>query len=389
MPWLYQTPLTRRRFLQSAAIGAAMMFAPKWARSLTPELITTTVEFEAGQTYEDKFYICDPTFAQDTSVQAAAAPSGNGYTLRRVTVDSGFRNWQSRWNALPEVGPPPGVRSSCHGISSRGYSGVTYEGVKVRGFPQTGLHIDGCSDSTFTDVETENCFFGARFDGNGALIQNTTVRRFVAKDVWGPIPDTWNTAAFPSQARAGEYTGRDGLVVNTTRNCLFEDCTVVGETGNGAFKFGTSKNLTLRGLVGPNLQIQGSGGADPANSPQTASRDILMEFCTIDKTTGYGSSNFDINALQLSYHVENLRVRGCLFRTVDTNGHGCQLAQPNVEAYFEGCTFSGFNLLRGAQDAYAVHRNPTCWLNGGGTAGDADFIARNSFPKQLRKVLVA
>lgn len=365
-----------------------MMLAPKWARSLTPELITTTVEFEAGQTYEDKFYVCDPTFVLDTALNGAGAIVGDGVTLRGVSIDSGFRNWQSRWDTHPEVGPPPGVRSSTRGLVSRGWAGLTLEGIRVRGFPQEGVLAWGCSDSTLTDIEVENCFYGGRFLGDDGLIENTTVRRFVTRDVWGPIPDTWNTAAFPSKARSGEYTGRDGLVANTTRNCLFEECAAIGETGNGAFKFSTSKNLTLRGLVGPNLQIQGSGGPTPANSPETASSGILMEFCEIDKTTGYGFSNYDINALQLSFHMTDVFIRGCTIRTRDTNGHGCQMVAPNVEVRFENNIFSGFNLERGENDAYAVHRNPECFLNGGGTAGDADFIAKNSFPNQLRKVLV-
>lgn len=153
MPWLYKTPLTRRQLLRSAVIGAAMMAAPRWARAITPTIITETVEFEAGQTYEDKFYICDPAFDDDNSVAAAAKFTGSGgQTLRRVVLDSGFRHWQSRWDTFPEVGPPPGIRSSVSGMTSQGPSSLTLEGVEIRGFPQFGLFIYGCSDSTFTEI---------------------------------------------------------------------------------------------------------------------------------------------------------------------------------------------------------------------------------------------
>jgi hypothetical protein len=373
------------------------MALPRWARSLTPEYITEPVHFAAGQTYEDKFYICDPTFVHDSSVAAAAAGDGDGYTLRRVVIDSGLRHWQSRWNTGPTLGGDndPGVRSTCGGFTSQGPSGITLEGVRIVGFPQKGMLMWGCSGSTFTDIDVSLCNYGADFKGRTGFIENTNVTRLHVRDQWGPDTGNWDdTAYFESQARPGESTGRDGIIGDFMHHCVFTECSAVGETGVGAGKFANNlRDFTMVDCVFGNHQFQGSDGPDSTN---TTSRDITMVNCTIDKGNGYGVSAFNQNGLQLSWNIDNFRMLGGMIRCGGNNGHGVQIAEPNVDAFFEGVTFTGFNGFRCSgqtvtcgNPAYAVNRNEGTFLNGGGTEGDEDFVARNIFVNQERKVLVS
>jgi hypothetical protein len=101
--------------------------------------------------------------------------------------------------------------------------------------------------------------------------------------------------------------------------------------------------------------------------------------CFFDKSLGVGEGTDASNAIQVSWHVQDLLIERCTLIAAGKNGHGIQFAG-DAHGRVVNCTFDGFNGMRGVTPAHAVEAVDQSSVN-------ADFATVNTFRNQRRILL--
>jgi hypothetical protein len=251
---------------------------------------------------------------------------------------------------------------------------VRIEGVTIEGFPGSGIDAFGLDDGVIRDVSVTRCFLGIitrhYAPSSGLLIERVQVR-----DLWGPGAGKWpGTGGPPSQLRPGGFIGGDGVVCESVRHAVVRDCTVLGEQF-ASFKLVNPQDTEVSGLRGIGLMVQGTSDLE-WKIDKEPSRNTRVRNCTFDKSLGSGEVANEGNCIQVSWHVENLLIENCTLVAAGHNGHGIEFA---VDAHGRvvGCTFDGFNGMRGNAPAHAVELFDHSSVND-------DFASVNTFRNQRR-----
>ncbi len=380
-------PLDRRRFLTQLARGGVVVAwggpglacgGPPFptARAAPPggvEILERPIVLRRGDVLADRRFALAPDFAW-TTVMAAIYVEGSGVAIENVEL-VGAESWQPRWNAYHEpASAPRGIHAGTAGIRMQGAPGARVERVAVRGFPRAGMTGFGVDDAVFRDIAIERCFQGLTLE-HYQRNHRVRIERVHARDLWGPGPGRWpGVAGAPSRLRPGEFIGSDGLVLASLRHSTVRDCAVSGEQFASA-KLVNPQHTEVSGLRGVQLMIQGTSDLAWKIDKEPSTHAVVRD-CTLDARLGSGALASGGNAIQVSWHVRDLRIENCALIAAGRAGHGIQFAV-DVHGRIEGCTFDGFNGMAGVTPAHALD------LVEGSTA-NPDFAQVNRFVNQRR-----
>jgi hypothetical protein len=379
--------LDRRRFLIRLAHGAAVA---AWtgsglelgcampslaAAAVAPpggvELLSHPIILRSGDVLADRRFALAPDF-EWTSVMAAIYVAGSDVVIRNVEL-VGADSWQPRWDTYIEsVRAPRGINSGTAGIRLQGAPGAVVEKVSIRGFPRSAINGFGVDGAVFRDISVERCFQGLNLE-HYQRNHDVLVERVQARDLWGPGPGRWTgVAGAPSRRGPGQFIGSDGLVLASLRHSTVRDCSVAGEQF-ASIKLVNPQHTEVSGLRGVQLMIQGTSDLEWKIDKEPSTNTVVRD-CTLDSRLGSGALASAGNAIQVSWHVHDLRIENCTLIAAGRAGHGIQFAV-DVHGRIEGCTFDGFNGMAGIVPAHALD------LVDGSTA-NADFAQVNQFVNQ-------
>lgn len=340
------------------------------------ETLREPISLGPGDVLADRRFVLAPDFRWTVS-KAVIWVASPDVTIRNVEI-VGSDRWLPRWNAYNEPPDgPPGICSGMCGIRLQGAPRVRIEHVSVRGLPGGGIDGFGLEDGVIRDVGVRDCFVGVvtrQYLPNAGL----WIERVRVRDLWGPGPGRWpGVGGPPSLLRPGGFIGGDGIVCHSLRRALVRDSTVLGEQF-GSFKLVNSQHTTVSGLHGNHLMVQGTSDLE-WKIDKEPSRHTQVHDCVFDKRLGVGEVSDEGNGIQVSWHVHDLRIERCMLIGGGKNGHGIQFAG-DAHGRVVGCTFDGFNGVRGRGPAYAVETVD-------GSSVNADFEAVNTFRNQHRIAL--
>lgn len=340
------------------------------------EVLHAPILLQAGERLTGRRLWIAEDFAWNSWL-AAVYIAGAGVVVEDVEL-YGASSWHPRWNAYQEpAGGPPGIPSGCVGIRAQGAPGLHVSGVHIEGFPSVAIDAFGVSDGVFSDVTVTRCFQGIclrQYQPN----PRAQIRRCSIRDLWGPANGSWpGVDNLPSVVNPGASMGSDGIVVFKMSDGVISDCEILGEMFGG-FKIVNPQRSQILRVRCPVAMVQGT--SDLAwNIDKEPSRDTLMQDVVIDKSLGAGKAVQGGNGFQISWNVRSLAVRGCSFIAAGHDGHGVEQAG-DCQASFQGCTFRGWNGVRGTDPAHALHL-----LDGAKT--NLDFQPLNQFVDQQRILL--
>lgn len=388
--------LDRRRFLialgssAAAACAGSVLGAPRdgvaaedsragaapgatAAAAAAPEILRRPIELRAGQTLADRRFLLAPDFRW-SSVMAAIYVAAPDVTIRNVEL-VGAASWLPRWNVYNEpAGAPPGINSGTCGIRLQRAPRARIEGVRIEGFPRSAIEGFGLDDAVIRDVRIQHCFTGIKTD-HYAPNPRMRIEGVEVRDLWGPGPERWpGVGGPPSALRPGGFLGSDGMALHSLRDAVLRDSAVLGEQF-ASFKLVNPQDTVLSGLRGVQLMIQGTSDLEWKIDKQP-SRNTVVRDCVFDKGLGSGDLARQGNCIQVSWHVKGLRIENCRLVAAGQDGHGIQFAV-DVEGTVVGCSFEGFNGMRGQTPAHAIEVL-------GGSSVNADFAQANRFVNQRR-----
>jgi hypothetical protein len=378
---------TRRRFLARlaggaavAALDASLVGGASRAHAqaaLRSETLRDPIVLGRGGVVADRRLVLAPDFRW-TNAKAVIYASAPDVAIRNVEI-VGASAWLPRWNAEVEPqGAPPGICSGMCGIRLQNAPRARIEGVSVRGFPGAAIDGFGLADAVIRDVRATDCFFGViarHYAPNPGL----RIERVHVRDLWGPGAGRWRgIGGPPSRLRAGRFIGSDGIVCHSLRRGVLRDSSVLGEQF-GSFKLVNPQDTEVSGLRGIHLMVQGTSDLEWKIDREPSRRTVVHD-CVFDKGLGSGEVAEQGNAIQVSWHVEDLRIERCTLVAAGRNGHGIQFA---VDAHGRvvDCTFDGFNGTRGTAPAHAVE------VADRSSSVNADLAEVNSFRNQRRILL--
>jgi hypothetical protein len=335
---------------------------------VTPEILSAPIALTNGQVLENRCFVLSPDFAGKPWQSVLYGDHVRDITIRNVALIGWQGPWQTRWNTFRDPAGN-GISGGMAGIRIQTCENLTIDRVRVEGFPQAAIYVQGITDSLVRDVAVSRCFQGVTFGGH-APSARVRVERVFARDLWGPGPGHWpSVGGHPSGLRPGGFIGSDAVVGNQIRDFLFLDCVGVGEM-YGAFKVAGGTRVEFHGMIGNTLMID--GGTWP-------SQEVLLRDCVLDKRLAFGDFTTGGQALQVSGSLGSVcRVERCHFIAgAGIGGHGVQVYGPGSQATIVDSMFSGFNGKVGIGVAWAAH------TAAGGVLND-DFETVNHFTNQER-----
>lgn len=342
------------------------------------EILHAPIVLQAGQHLTGRrFWVADD-FAW-TSALAAIYVAGENVVIEDVEL-YGANSWNHRWDAYTEpAGGPPGIPSGLTGIRVQGAPNLRISRVHVEGFPRCGIEGFGLADGILEDITVTRCFQGislAQYMPQPRL----QIRRASIRDLWGPGPNKWpGVGGWPSKIRPGGFIGSDGIVAFKLSDAAITDCEVLGEI-YGGFKILNPQRTQVLRYRGPVGFLQGTSDQSWTIDKEPC-RDTLIQDCTFDKSLGAGELVEKGNGFQCTWNVRSAAFRNCQFLSAGHDGHGFEAAG-DCQPTFTGCTFQGWNGMRGTQPAYALNL-----IDGAKT--NLDFQPMNHFVDQQRIVFDA
>jgi hypothetical protein len=380
----------RREFVKKLALAGVAGIAgcaagPQPAAALGPaapdtvEVLEQPIVLRTGESLQNRSFVLSGRF-RNLAANAIVLVDGDAVRIRNVRI-IGPADWQERWN-VTAIGSrdAPGVWSRTIGIRAHNVRDLRIERVSIEGLPRAAIAGSGLDRALFRDIHIRHCYHGINF-GVNAPSHHVTIARVSVGDLWGPPPEFAypnGKANHPSRSRPGGWIGGDGFALNSLRDSTLSDCVTVGE-GFACFKLTNPHRVTVRGLRGATLQLQGIAGGTAGESMEPA-RDVLVQDCVFDKGLGYGGAgNTEGCGIQVTYHFGQARIHRCFVNAAGFGGHGIQVTSSS-HASVEGCTIRGFNGKRGSNPAYAIHVGPNSSVN-------ADATSVNRFVDQARILL--
>jgi hypothetical protein len=335
------------------------------------EILREPLVLRSGETLENRSFGVSEQF-RNTPAGAIIVVAGDDVTIRNVRL-IGPPAWDPHWNdRAPAVSQQLGLFGKSVGIRAQNVRNLLVQAVSIEGVPGAAIFGHGLDHATFSDIRISHCYHGIQVKENAPNLF-VTIRRVYVSDLWGPPPEFAHEdgkAGNPSLSRLGGWIGGDALALNTLQRSVVRDCVAVGEMFAG-FKFVSSQQVTIANLRGPSLVIQ--GGIDGFPEP---ARNTVVRDCVFDKGMGRGEPMKAMNCVQLSGQIDSILLERCLLDGAGMDGHGIQ-ASGRIRLTARRCTIRGFNGVRGANPAFALH------LARGGTV-NSDFEHVNSFVDQKR-----
>lgn len=354
--------MERRDFLKLSASAALSLGFQSDSLSLllgrSAVTLTRPVLLQSGDTIENTNFLIGDDFQWDTTFSAFYCGDRSDVTFRNVTIQTTKGSWDPRWNDPFDPQAGPGIVREMRALLVSGARRLVVENVVVRGFPRDGIAVSGLQESRFADVRVDLCQTGlyASYErpSVGCHFENVHVR------------DTWGGGGVPSAVRPGGYLGGVGIALGALRACSVRGCSALGE--NSGMKLLNPQFVTVSQAFVSTFMVQGDviPGVLEAQC-----QSVVVEKSVIDKSHGRSLQVSGANAFQVSDRVSGLLVVDCTLHGGGHDGHGMQLVR-ECDANVRGCTFVGFNGLRGGQPAYAVELLEGCRIN-------ADFLEVNRF----------
>lgn len=374
-------PRTRRDFMKATlggmAVGAAGgigLVAPRAMRgAVTSRTISKPIRLRQGESLRDVELVLAEGFQFDSTLSAVYSSSPD-VTVKNVTL-RGSPNWQSRWNSSRKFQDelPGGMPADMAGIRFQKCPRAVLDGVRVEGFPREGIVGFGLDNAVIRDVQITRCFMGLRIQ-HYAPNHNVHVSNVHVRDLWGSPRKLEQHGE--SKLHPGVSNGGDGLALTSLRDSTIEDCSVLGEQ-YASYKLTHPMNVTGRRLRGISLMVQGTADRVWKIHKEPCRGTRILD-STFDKSLGSGAIAKEGNGLQISINVADLLIKNCSLKASGKGGSGLQVAIDS-HARIEGCTFEGFNGMRGNQPCYAIDVLAGCSIN-------EDFEALNTFVDQHRLI---
>ena len=365
--------MDRREFLKlggAAVLGAGFVDAPQLlgAAARSEVRLHRPLRLTPGTTIENTDFVVDDDFQWDEKLCALFGMETSDVTLRNVSI-VGSDVWLERWNQeeRPEESRTPGISSHMSAIRILRGRRIVLENVSVRGFPKLGITCSGLRESSLRTLRIEQCRMGLH-TYHAVPSYDCSFEDIEVRNTWAP------PVGYPSLRSPRHSVGGGGVVLEGLRNATIRTVRVLEE--NSGMKLVHPKDVTLSDMRTTTFMIQGDVDI---NNPAEPCGNVTMNDCTVDKGLGRGMLVEQANCVQISYHVQNTRMRNCSFRGVGENGHGMQIVG-HCDADIRGCTFEGFNGTRGGAPAYALELLDHASVN-------ADFEAVNQFIDQQRILL--
>ncbi len=342
------------------------------------------ITLTAGQTLANADVYLPETFEWDTTL-AAVYVSGNGVTIRNVTVRTYVEEFLDEWvaeDAHADTGT--GIPWDLCGIRIAGdVKSLTLENVHVEGFGSSGITGSRADGVTFKRVSVTRCADGVYFGYDAGLAKRVKCDGVTVYDTWGGSVDLEVDADEDhySVARPGYVIGGDGMAG------YFDDFALnrlhfSGEMFTG-FKIVRSKRGSVKHCHANQMFLQGTQGqTENLDLTTDGTTDVVLRDCDVRKEYAVGmvsSPGSASSGIQVSWNATDCFIADSTIDGTGGDGHGIQLSG-DCEVDVRGCTITGFNDSAGQGAAYAINVND-------GSSVNEDVLTVNTFTGQTNLIL--